>query len=385
MKKRTICLLISCIACLCLLTACGGKTLNMQDYASAAFEGLDTRGSAAVTLDYDKIADKVLGQAPNLTSGDQLLQYTADRAALETALQCQYDQGQDLSNGDTFYATVQVDEEKAKELGFSVKNTELQFTVEGLQEPVIIDAFQDVEVKFVGCAPYAEADVLNNSRDEFLKYVDFVVEPSKGLNNGDTVTVTAQYSERQAEEYGYVLQSDTREYTVEGLDEYVTEFSQIDKETLAAIEQQGKDLVEGRIARSGNRFGGAGYYLSVELLGSYDVDAAFTCGDLTSAGYYLLNWKGDGFGGRTYNTLVAVFQAPLQLKSNGTTHFDGTAYFSVPFYDLVRNTEGKIEVDLSKGQYDFDQSATSLDRIYQDQIMPFKANYYVEEALNSAA
>lgn len=385
MKKRTICLLISCIACLCLLTACSGKSLNMQDYASAVFDGLDTRGAAVVTLDYDKIADKVLGQVPDLTSGEQLLQYTADRAALEMALQCQYDQGQDLSNGDTFHATVQVNEEKAKELGFSVKDAELQFTVEGLREPVIIDAFQDVEVKFVGCAPYAETDVLNNSQNEFLKYVDFVAEPSKGLNNGDTVTVTAHYSEGQAEEYGYVLQSDTKEYTVEGLDVYVTEFSQIDKETLTVIEQQGKDLIEGRIARSGNRFGGAGYHLSVELLGSYDVDAAFTCGDLTTAGYYLLNRKGDGFGGRTYNTLVAVFQAPLQLKSSGTTSFDGTAYFSVPFYDLVRNTEGKTVVDLSKGQYDFDQSATSLDRIYQDQVMPFTDNYYVEEALNSVA
>lgn len=385
MKKKTMSLLLLCVMCLGPLTACGGKTLDMQNYASAVFDGLDTKGSAMVALDYDKIADEVLGQAPDLASGDKLLQYTADRMALEMALQCQYARVNDLSNGDTFHATVQVNEEKAKELGFSVKNTELQFTVEGLREPEIIDAFQDVEVKFVGCAPYAEADVLNNSRDEFLKYVDFVAEPAKNLNNGDTVTVTAHYSESRAEEYGYVLQSDTREYTVEGLDSYVTEFSQIDQETLAAIEQQGKDLIEGQFAYSGNKSGGTGYRLSIKLLDSYDYSATFTCGELTTAGYYLLNWKGDGFGGRTHNTLVTVLQAPLQLQSDGTTTFDGTAYFAIPFYDLVRNAEGKTDVNLSKGEYSFDQSATSLDQIYQEQVMQFKANYYVEEVLNSAA
>ena len=43
------------------------------------------------------------------------------------------------------------------------------------------------------------------------------------MKNGDEVTITATYNKNRAEQAGYLVESDTYTFTVEGLDEMLTD------------------------------------------------------------------------------------------------------------------------------------------------------------------
>lgn len=352
------------------LTACGGKSLDMTEYTNVSFNGLDGKGSAAVTIDYNKLANTLFGEEPALTDLEKIADYTKKRFKLEMAVSCEFEQKNDLSNGDSFPVTIRVNEAYTKELGFSVKKTELSFKVSDLREPEIIDAFQDVVVKYIGFAPYAEADVLNNSTDEFLQRVNYTADPAENLSNGDVVTVTAEYPSSLADEYGYILQSETKEYTVEGLGAYVTEESQIDQACLDAMKQQGFDIVEAELANTSPN----GIVRRTDIP-SYFADKG-TSGEVTLVNAYLLTLK-SGFQEDNKNIYTIVYKVPETLYDGGKLVYDDYIYLAVTFYNLTMNEGGKTTVDMTKSRYK--QMATNTDKLYTDQISVFKSKYIVKE------
>lgn len=162
------------------------------------------------------------------------------------------DKTEGLSNGDTVKVTVTYDKDLQKESGVKVKgDTTKEFKVEGLKEPVEVDAFDSsvwntdsgVKVAFEGTAPFAELSIENNCDSSVPQaYVEYTADKTSDLQNGDTVTITASLK-AGAEDEGYVLKETESTLTVEGLDSYVTDISMLSAEDVKTLEEQLKQEI----------------------------------------------------------------------------------------------------------------------------------------------
>ena len=140
--------------------------------------------------------------------------------------------------------TVTYDNEEADRLKLNVNDFVKSYQVEGLDEGQEIDVFKDLEVEVTGIAPYAFVTYTNNSTDPYIKNLEYVIEgKTAGLENGDVITIRCMIDEKTAELYYYYTDVTTMNYTVEGLDTYIYDSSQLDKEVLSDIAAQCADTI----------------------------------------------------------------------------------------------------------------------------------------------
>ncbi len=130
-----------------------------------------------------------------------------------------------LSNGDKVEIHVSLDEEALKQRGIAFTDTDFTYTVEGLEEFREIDIFKDVVINYEGISPNVEAEAVYQGTDEFvINNVDITVNFGY-VKNGDTVTAKAKKkydAEQTAEEAKVKFKEESKEYTVENMDEYVS-------------------------------------------------------------------------------------------------------------------------------------------------------------------
>lgn len=337
-------------------------TVDMKDYIQVAFSGMNTAGSADVSVDWTALEEEALGDSQNFL-GDAIL--------LETALQVQADPLEDLSNGDTVTVTVSCDEATADRMKLKFVNTSLEFPVSGLVDGVEADAFADLEMRFEGIAPYGTATVVNNSEDSFVKTISYAVEPASGLSNGDTVTVTAQYSEYSAQDALRYVPETTKTYTVTGLDEYLNSYDQLDEDTLAEVTQQSKDVINTDLLSDTYTYAEAAYDSYYGY--NYEQDS-IVLKDVSLLSTYFAASKPDTNNSRN-NLLIQVFQ----ITATDNTNSDGvTFYYAVGYSDFLHNADGGIEVNLADTYTTCGHPTT--DGIYNAVIAPLTSTYTVTQA-----
>ena len=349
--------LAACAAGLMLLGGCGTKNVDLIDLVEVEFTGLDTQGRATATIQagaIEELATAVLGEMPD--DLQDRLAYLEEASRLSNVIEgVELSQKEGLQNGDKVTATLLYDEEEAEEQGFRLKETEKEFTVSGLREAEPLDLFQGIDIQLSGASPRGRV-TLSRSEDahDFLQKVSYQAEPYENLKNGDEVTITATYNKNRAEQAGYLVESDTYTFTVEGLDEMLTDISQLDADTAAAIHQDATDLLQARLAAND-------YDMMKDVNGGwvsfFSRDLEY--GDPSFATAYLLTSKGAEFGANYENILVLVYTAHVSF--DGGPDYDGPGYFPVAYYDIVVGQDG-CQVDLS--QHRVAGSSSSLEGVY---------------------
>ena len=140
MKKMFLLVATLLLLSAALLTGCQSSSINLMDYVTVTFSGLDGQGSASCTLDTVALEKELLGD-----KAGQLTQETAEKMAtiaqFEASLTLAPDRQDTLSNGDTVTVTVTGNGTLAQQLGLSGLDSTKSFSVEGLQEPIEVDAF----------------------------------------------------------------------------------------------------------------------------------------------------------------------------------------------------------------------------------------------------
>ena len=132
-----------------------------------------------------------------------------------------------LSNGDTVTVSIggiEKERELIRNYGMKPIAMEQDFTVEGLIEYTLFDPFADLHLIFSGQnGEGILSDVRNDSPLEAARKLGFTFSPSKGLSNGDKVTVNVLFGpvkrEKMAEEYGMLPDSLEKTFIVSGLSE----------------------------------------------------------------------------------------------------------------------------------------------------------------------
>ena len=132
----------------------------------------------------------------------------------------------DLDNGDTFTAKAEYDEDELLALGFVVESDTAEIEVSGVDEVQAIDVFDCLVLEYDGYAPYASVSIDSDDTNSALRglgiknYVTFSLEgDTSGLDNGDSFTATAEIDEDGLLALGFVVESDTAEIEVSGVEE----------------------------------------------------------------------------------------------------------------------------------------------------------------------
>lgn len=237
MKKFKYVLLL--IAGLMLLCGCsvGRKNISMSPYIMTNVSGLSGRATATIYLDTKGIYNALAGADAS----------DADKAKYDTfvsSLGLTCDKVDKIANGDTLNVTVTYDEAVADQLKIDVNDFVKKVDVAGLEVGQEIDVFKDLKVEVTGTAPYAFVTYTNNSSDPYIKNLEYAIEgKTSGLKNGDIITIRCKIDAKAAEQYHYYTDVTSMSYTVEGLDSYIYDSSQLDYAQLNDIAAECADEI----------------------------------------------------------------------------------------------------------------------------------------------
>lgn len=378
-KILVVCLLFTSLFS---LTGCA-TTVNLNDYVTIDISGYNTVGRASATFDEEKFiedyGDKIkfdiaklekylpeYAEAYNTYSvakGYGTVEYDEDdiKDFVENIIECSngaealldgfgldynLDKRTGLSNGDKvtlkwFDNSYNSDYEEYKDVydtfskeycnfiekifNINLKYSNKSATVSGLEEVSLFDPFSALTVKFTGISPngYVEYDVDSNVAEAGSVYYHLADDVNNGnLSVGDVITIKAEYynsEESFASQYGKVLSSTEKQYTVDGLGQYVSTASQIDDTTLERMKSQCQDAY------------------SAKTVSNFDENEAFT--SLDYIGNYVLFKKTSS--SYNVNKVYLVYKANISVKGTAFTYY---TYYE--FSDLVLNADGSITVDL---------------------------------------
>lgn len=349
------------------LIATHKPTVNLNKYITLSAEGYNSIGTLDVEFDTDKL-EKDYGKKIAKNFQKAMKNHEEDTYGLsnlagslyeggETSLFVTYcadgsaDKTRNLSNGDVVtYTWDGVNEQTKKEaeelFGVKIKCSDVTYKVSGLTAVNTFDAFDGVEVEFNGISPDGSATVNTLPTAEAAEGLYYTLDEQYNLANGDTVTVTV-HSNRDdfsdcIEKYGAIPAATEKTYTVEGLNEYVTDSDGLTDSVLVSLQNQAQDVLNAYIAKS------------------WDSECV-TLKGMSYLGYYILTPKNkDNYG--VYQDVIIL---PYQVTSHN--HFEddkGQVYdadVSYYWYIAFRNVSKDADGNIAGGLDDYYTANASFD------------------------
>lgn len=349
------------------LIATHKPTVNLNKYITLSAEGYNSIGTLDVEFDTDKL-ERDYGKKIAKNFQKAMKNHEEDTYGLsnlagslyeggETSLFVTYcadgsaDKTRNLSNGDVVtYTWDGVNEQTKKEaeelFGVKIKCSDVTYKVSGLTAVNTFDAFDGVEVEFDGISPDGSATVNTLPTAEAAKGLYYTLDEQYNLANGDTVTVTV-HSNRDdfsdcIEKYGAIPAATEKTYTVEGLNEYVTDSDGLTDSVLVSLQNQAQDVLNAYIAKS------------------WDSECV-TLKGMSYLGYYILTPKNKD----NYGVSQDVIILPYQVTSHN--HFEddkGQVYdadVSYYWYIAFRNVSKDADGNIAGGLDDYYTANASFD------------------------
>lgn len=362
-----------------------GKKVDLNDCVEVKVSGIDGKGKAEVTVDYDKM-ETLLAKELNIEVKDKDIENIEDLGSAvdglskidqaENCVNFQVQPADNLKNGDKITVKSIIDEEKAKELGIKFKFSEIKKEVSGLQTAIVIsqeELFKDVIVEFTGASPDAAVQIRNMSKDKILSEISFQADKTSDIQKGDTVTVTATIPS-ELEEQGYVFENTSKEYKVEKVDSYVQKFEDLPEEDLKKIMNQAKDMVEANL-KTGKL--STSFYKGNELAGT--MERFDSISELQLEKSYFCHMK-DGITSlwETKNKMYITYSFNVTgMHVFGPKEDYQNCYIRIACEDLILTKDGDLQFDI--GTMKFSNGYAYFDSFYTQEIASLKDNYEIEE------
>lgn len=240
-RKRLITVIVATALIMSFLSGCSPtEAISVIADMEITFSGADGYGVAEVENAYTWVEDLNLDTNNDGENDSDVI------SEVQSAVTYELDKTEDLSNGDTVTLTVSVDNAVLAEYGYSADNYTNTYTVSGLSEGQDVDIYDGVTLDCSGIAPFGTATV-NKGSEDYGFTISYSMDRSNGLSNGDTVVVTAEYTESSALKAGVFVESNTKEYTVSGLQVYLAPDHTFPEETLTTIQGQVSDEIHIRM------------------------------------------------------------------------------------------------------------------------------------------
>ncbi len=221
-------------------------TIHLNNYVTVSYEGVDGYGVATASFDSDKFEEdygeleykkfKNSSERNEALSWFQQLEKPVEY--VNEYVDGRLEKSTELKNGETIVYQWDCDEEAiTRIMNVKLDYSDIMFTVSGLTEPREVNPFENLYVWTEGISGNGKLYWEVNSEDEIYDVISFEYDKSKGLANGDKVVLRIcgepeSINEKCAEYYGVTLNCFEMEYTVEGLDGYVSKLEQISKDDM---------------------------------------------------------------------------------------------------------------------------------------------------------
>lgn len=334
------------------LTGCS-KNVDFLQYADVTFDGLNGQATATVNVDYNKIGTDVFGKGKSQTDMDE--------ARTETAMMGEVNYevtpSENLSNGDTVTLSVEISDYFQKENKVTAKTASKEITVSGLQEPEMVDPFDDsifttifsehaeegkVSFEIIGTIPELRLNLINDAPkdsplkklqyyvDDFGKYVEY--------HEDDTIALHVKPSAPQDFAKKYALTRDTIEIPVKGAPKYIRSVDEVTQDVLDAI----KPIAAARLEDSSS--------YNVDRTSVFDADQNEVAFARTNIGEprwlntgYLISWKdGEENFSKEYNDLFVPYEVDYEKDGSDET---GTAVLGFWIKNVIIDENGEVDVD----------------------------------------
>lgn len=305
------------------LAGCGKKTaqIEVNKYIKVEFEGYDGMGYVASTeFDARKMLNDNEGAMKDASKKDLTKLFDEKFVFKQEDLE-------HLKNGDKLDIKWKTDEDRITkfEKEYNVKFVYEDFDVEvsGLAKMESVDVFDGVVVNFYGTAPNGRASIESSSK--YTK-IEYGLDKSTGLSNGDQITITAypgqsQYAtlaEAMINNYQKIPAAETKTITVSGLSQILTSVSQIPQTTLnemdAALKQKLATAAQGWVFPES--------YQGATLMGTIFA------------------------GGESDNQVDFVYKVDVDSIRDGAMSY----YTYGRYTNLVMNGDGTLNVDPAAGK-----------------------------------
>lgn len=365
--KKHICKLFGVIVLLILMSVSTGCTkkqvIDFKNTVNFNFTGYNSMGKVNVEIDGNIYDDK---EFLNQLFPDSSLR-KAKKKLVNLMENTEYllSQESNLSNGDEIIVTVEYDKDILEDNDIEIKNKEFTIVVEGLVDCMELDPFEKLEITYIGVSPYIKASVDSTKCESMVnQYVQFNVE-NNYLRNGDTFTVSAVYNERDAEEYGFKITSDTQTYTVENQPEYVTSLEGLDLKSLQS-ELDDKLTVTTTSNTGDSRFANVSFWGSFQSIIEQEHVASY----LISLKPSFEEKYNTGIFGYNYNRYIKIYKYTIDIKNK-----EKTIYVAVYADNISKSTDNVISWDTELGSWGYED----YDRLVNELITSNKEFYNVSE------
>lgn len=308
-----------------------GSGINLNKYMSLETEGYEGYGKTKLSIDWDAIEKKYAAKMDFTEAAKEeygmFLSMMSPVDVLRENVSVEVDKSSDLSNGDELKYTWHVNEEKInKYVKCKLKWKDGEYKVSSLKKVEKMDAFSGLGLQFSGIAPNGEVKLQYNGKG--IDVSDFRCDKTSELENGDTVTVTLSEDAipKLVESYSMVPQEMKKQYTVSGLDKYVSKTEEIDPATIKALQDQAWDEYQEYMANSWSK---------EASLESFDY-----------LGTYLLTNKSKEEWEQ--NRLYLVYRVKSRINYSGTYgsyNQVNDIYWFISFPNLILKANGQVEVE----------------------------------------
>lgn len=246
-------------------------TINLNEFLKFSAEGYEGYGEVEAYIDWDAIEDKYGEEIEFSDEAKDALELSSSQlkrlspiSVLSEVVSVKLDKENNCSNGDQI--AYQIKAPKNLEEAFNVKfeYEKGTYTVSGLKEVETFDPFEHMTVNFTGISRNGYCDYEYDG--EIFSTWSFTAEPQYDLSNGDTVKISLDSyydDEYLISQYGKIPSVKEKEYTVTGLTEYVTSYSDLTDEFLTNAKSEAEDEIASVFAR---------YYSSKGTLSDLTID-----------------------------------------------------------------------------------------------------------------
>ncbi len=295
-------------------------TINLNDYLIIDTDGYNGYGQVSQARINWSAIENDYGSALSFTRANKSMEnYTTPVDELYNAIDIDLDKTVWLSNGDAINYTWIVPEGIMDVVKCNLEYEDGTFVVSNLEEVDLFDAFADIDVEFTGTAPYGKAEI-SYTGDDGVSLSSISCDKKDDLSNGDTVEVTIDIDELSfVKANGKLPKELAKTYTVSGLDEYVTDFSDLPDGIVEKLKKDAEDRIVASVA-------------SMSSLG-YSVD------NLEYAGYVLINAK-KTTNANMRNGLYVIYKGDIIRTKD--TFYTQKWYFPVKYVNILKDGEGNF-------------------------------------------
>ena len=358
------------------LAGCGRKTVAPMTYVETVCEGVDGKGTLRIEFDDDAFCRDITAAVPERKQ--EVLKKMLDKHDPEDFLTIKADKTKDLHNGDEVTVSIDFDDTllESFKVGFD-GDVSRTVTVEGLQEPIVLDAFdpeifnvdldhKGVHFRVEGISPKLQISLKNEiDKSDPRSKLQYRTDGNctyQTFANGDEIPVTVSIGSGLDSDL-YVLKEETGTVKLEGYDAYVQRAEDIAENAWPGIEAEFKDRMNAMLAGGSAKLTAKGN----NIFYTY----AITNDNAEQINYnwdkaYLLTLKSGVDAGNHYGDMNRLV-VPVELNASGVkasygdqrVDFEGlTCTFTVS--DLVVSSDGSVTVSPDDIRRDFFEYADDL-------------------------